>query len=73
MVEVSKVSYSFRLFEKEGNESASKSIISDYETHFLQAFNYATSAGPLCGEPMSGVCFVVEGFEILDDSIINYL
>lgn len=37
-----------------------RDIRSDLENSFLNGFQLATIAGPLCEEPMHGVCFIVE-------------
>lgn len=34
----------------------------------INGFQLATFAGPLCEEPMMGVCFVVKKWEIYEDS-----
>lgn len=33
---------------------------SDYDSSFLNGFQMATLSGPLCEEPLRGVCFIVE-------------
>uniref|UniRef100_A0A182QG62 Putative rRNA methyltransferase n=1 Tax=Anopheles farauti TaxID=69004 RepID=A0A182QG62_9DIPT len=35
-----------------------------YESSFLNGFQMASLAGPLCDEPMQGVCFLVERWEL---------
>eukprot|EP00842_Homolaphlyctis_polyrhiza_P004215 jgi/Hompol1/4795/HPOL_001844-RA len=43
----------------------------DYENSIVSGFQMATMAGPLCAEPMSGVCFVIEDVRVdipTDDS-----
>ncbi|XP_066994936.2 elongation factor-like GTPase 1 [Anabrus simplex] len=37
---------------------------SEYDSSFISGFQLATLAGPLCEEPMMGVCFVVEEWSI---------
>lgn len=39
-------------------------VLSKYENSFVNGFQIATVAGPLCEEPMMGVCFVVEDWTI---------
>ena len=34
---------------------------------FLNGFNQATMAGPLCEEPMQGACFIVQNVEIVEE------
>jgi len=38
--------------------------LTKYENSFMNGFQIATLAGPLCEEPMMGVCFVVEDWTI---------
>jgi len=35
-----------------------------YENSFINGFQIATVAGPLCEEPMTGVCFIVEDWTV---------
>ena len=39
-----------------------------YESGLMNGFQLATLAGPLCEEPMMGVCFVVKKWEVHQDS-----
>lgn len=39
-------------------------VLGKYENSFVNGFQIATLAGPLCEEPMMGVCFVVEDWKI---------
>uniref|UniRef100_T1DCE6 Ribosome assembly protein 1 n=1 Tax=Cupiennius salei TaxID=6928 RepID=T1DCE6_CUPSA len=63
---------------KKGTELSSDSLHFNYDSTFISGFQLATLCGPLCDEPMMGVCFVVEdwGFEKdvlsnIDDSVIE--
>ncbi|XP_071449909.1 elongation factor-like GTPase 1 [Hetaerina americana] len=38
----------------------------NYNSSFVNGFQLATLAGPLCEEPMMGVCFVVEDWAVLE-------
>lgn len=38
----------------------------DFENSFLNGFQLSTLAGPLCEEPMHGVCFIVEEWSLSD-------
>lgn len=38
--------------------------LSNYDSSFVSGFQLATFAGPLCEEPMMGVCFIVEEWTI---------
>ncbi|XP_076646716.1 elongation factor-like GTPase 1 [Halictus rubicundus] len=39
-----------------------------YESSMVSGFQLATLAGPLCEEPMTGVCFVLKKWQIYQDS-----
>lgn len=41
-------------------------IRSKYDNSFINGFQLATQCGPICEEPMQGVCFVIEKWEIED-------
>lgn len=47
----------------------SSSVYSKYESNFVSGFQLATSAGPLCEEPMMGVGFVISHWRIDDASL----
>lgn len=40
------------------------SPLAAYDTNFITGFQMATAAGPLCEEPMMGVCFIVEDWSL---------
>ncbi|XP_050429115.1 elongation factor-like GTPase 1 isoform X2 [Adelges cooleyi] len=42
----------------------SDDLFTKYENSFINGFQIATVAGPLCEEPMMGICFVVEDWTI---------
>ena len=44
--------------------TTSDSPLALYDTSFVTGFQMATKAGPLCEEPMMGVCFVVEDWNL---------
>ncbi|MPC25037.1 Elongation factor-like GTPase 1 [Portunus trituberculatus] len=44
--------------------TTSDSPLAPYDTSFITGFQMATKAGPLCEEPMMGVCFVVEDWSL---------
>ncbi|RXG70194.1 Elongation factor-like GTPase 1 [Armadillidium vulgare] len=48
----------------EGVSSDFESPFLTYDTNFVTGFQIASSAGPLCEEPMMGVCFIVEDWEV---------
>ena len=41
---------------------------SELESSLIQGFQLATASGPLCEEPMMGLAFVVDSWEVLEDS-----
>lgn len=48
-------------------------IRSKYDNSFINGFQLATQCGPICEEPMQGVCFIIEKWEIDDvDTTSNY-
>lgn len=40
------------------------SPLAAHDTNFITGFQMATAAGPLCEEPMMGVCFIVEDWSL---------
>ena len=44
--------------------TTSDSPLALYDTSFITGFQMATKAGPLCEEPLMGVCFVVEDWSL---------
>lgn len=62
------------------SQSCADSLHFNYDSTFISGFQLATLCGPLCDEPMMGVCFVIEdwGFEKellsatdIDESILD--
>ena len=43
----------------------------DFDNSFVNGFQIATLSGPLCEEPMRGVCFVIEKWEYSDNSFLQ--
>lgn len=46
--------------------SKSSSPLKDYENNIMFGFNLATAKGPLCEEPMQGVAFFLDNFQLMD-------
>ncbi|XP_021362732.1 elongation factor-like GTPase 1 isoform X2 [Mizuhopecten yessoensis] len=46
----------------------SEGLLRDFDSNIVSGFQLATIAGPLCEEPLRGVCFVIEKWEYLDMS-----
>lgn len=44
--------------------TAIDSPLAAYDTNFVTGFQLATAAGPLCEEPMMGVCFIIEDWSL---------
>lgn len=42
-----------------------------YDNSFISGFQMATIAGPLCEEPMTGVCFIVNEWKIVQRQMLN--
>lgn len=51
--------------------SESFDIRKDFNSSFVNGFQLATVAGPLCEEPMQGVCFVILKWEINTEDELN--
>uniref|UniRef100_A0A182MQG0 Putative rRNA methyltransferase n=1 Tax=Anopheles culicifacies TaxID=139723 RepID=A0A182MQG0_9DIPT len=51
-------------YEKETSEQTVDDPRVQYESSFLNGFQMASLAGPLCDEPMQGVCFLVERWDV---------
>lgn len=47
----------------------SESIFLQYDSSFVNGFQLATLSGPLCQEPMMGVCYIVENWKIENLSV----
>lgn len=51
----------------ESDKSLRKYFVRDYDYSIVCGFQLATLTGPLCDEPLRGVCFIIEKWEILTD------
>ncbi|XP_060064099.1 elongation factor-like GTPase 1 [Ylistrum balloti] len=47
---------------------SSEGLFRDFDSSIVGGFQMATLAGPLCEEPVRGVCFVIEKWEYIDMS-----
>jgi ribosome assembly protein 1 len=45
--------------------------LKEFENNLIFGFNLTTAKGPICEEPMQGVAFFVENFQIMSDEIEN--
>lgn len=43
----------------------------DYNSSFINGFQLATAAGPLCEEPMQGVCFAILEWKVENETELN--
>jgi len=61
--------------EKDKNDyNQNKISIKDFEGSVNSGFQIATNSGPLCAEPMMGVCFILENFDVnIDQDNIDSL
>uniref|UniRef100_A0A0A9XJZ8 Ribosome assembly protein 1 n=1 Tax=Lygus hesperus TaxID=30085 RepID=A0A0A9XJZ8_LYGHE len=50
------------------NTDSFNSPLMEYDSSFVNGFQMATLAGPLCEEPMMGVAFIVKGWDITEGS-----
>lgn len=51
--------------QEEGSISFDKR--NEYDSSFINGFQMATLSGPLCEEPMQGVCFIIKEWNILEN------
>lgn len=61
--------------QKPDTTESNDDIRSKYDTSFINGFQLATQCGPICEEPLQGVCFIIEKWEIDDvdaNSSANY-
>ncbi|KAJ8304546.1 hypothetical protein KUTeg_018129 [Tegillarca granosa] len=49
-------------------ESSCKDNVRDFDNSIVSGFEIATLAGPLCEEPMRGVCYIIEKWEYVDQN-----
>jgi ribosome assembly protein 1 len=52
-----------------GGESSQLILVREFDDSIETAFQLATFKGPLCAEPMSGMCFSIERLEIESDDL----
>lgn len=50
-------------------DSAADRMIRDLDNHVETGFQLATFQGPLCAEPMEGIAFFLESFEVATDNL----
>lgn len=55
----------------ESHNHTLKSTLLEYDSSFINGFQMATLAGPLCEEPMMGVAFIVEEWNVKKESDSN--
>ena len=56
----------------DGDLSLGEYSVRDYDTSISSGFQLATLTGPLCEEPLRGVCFIVEKWDYFtDESSVN--
>jgi len=52
----------------DGRECRSVGSLREYDSAVVSGFQIATQSGPLCEEPMMGVCFIVEKWAFTENS-----
>lgn len=52
-----------------GEAAAQASVIRDFDNSIISGFQLATLSGPLCEEPLMGVCFSVERWDIQSSAL----
>lgn len=53
-----------------GNEAAAQvSVVWDFDNSIISGFQLATLSGPMCEEPLMGVCFSVERWDIQSSAL----
>ncbi|XP_012272329.1 elongation factor-like GTPase 1 [Orussus abietinus] len=57
--------YKRNLFWERPTKSSDPRLL--YDNNMINGFQLATLAGPLCEEPMMGVCFLVKSWKIIED------
>lgn len=53
------------------DEDASALSILDFDFHIHTGFQLSTLTGPLCAEPMTGVCYIVQGVEFHLEEMVS--
>jgi len=66
MNEIYTSTISLRLIVNNNNNIYICSVYFRYDNSIVNGFQLATLAGPLCEEPMMGVCFVLKKWEIFE-------
>lgn len=62
-----------RIYNQDWNNDAKLLDLGDYIDSFISGFQLATQSGPLCEEPMMGVCFtVIEWSSSCTNSIVTH-
>lgn len=51
-------------FWEQPTAEVSSSMLDEYNSSFINGFQMATLAGPLCEEPMMGVAFIIKDWTI---------
>jgi ribosome assembly protein 1 len=53
---------------QEGHPDVSSRLMRDFESNLETGFQVATLQGPLCAEPVQGIAYFVEKFEVNDQA-----
>lgn len=55
--------------DKAGEDGAQAAVLRDFDNSIISGFQLATLSGPMCEEPLMGVCFSVERWDIQSSAL----
>ena len=55
----------------DGDDAAELCSIRNFDSSVVNGFQLATVSGPICEEPMQGVCFIMEKWEYVNGSVVE--
>lgn len=55
--------------DKAGEDETQAAVIRDFDNSIISGFQLATLSGPMCEEPLMGVCFSVERWDIQSSAL----
>ncbi|KAI8376315.1 uncharacterized protein BYT42DRAFT_382453 [Radiomyces spectabilis] len=59
------------IVEEDGSSNNSALNILDFDFHIHTGFQLSTLTGPLCAEPLTGVCYIAEDFIVNREEMVN--
>ena len=74
LVSYNEVDLNYSLWKRISQDTRAKSVdaqdsLENYIDSFVSGFQLATQSGPLCAEPMSGVCFKILDWKYIDEGL----